>query len=53
MLEKPGSKPRQLVDDGKLRDVALQFARGHAGSISRFDRARHILLTVAGKTWRE
>ena len=53
IFDKPRLKPRQPVDDGELRDVALDFARGDAGGVSRCDGARHILLTVAGKAWRE
>jgi hypothetical protein len=44
---------RQRIDQRHLRSVLLDLALDDAGGVTRFDRARHVLSAVAGKTWRE
>ena len=41
-------EPRQPLDDGELRDIALDPAGGYARRISRCDRARHSQINRCG-----
>ena len=48
MLHDPRFQPRQRIDQGELRGVALDLALGDAGGVTRCDRARHVLSAVCG-----